>query len=405
MRLYFSSIIIIAFIVLVDFWFSRYLSKYNNRFAKALQWFNRYAGVLFPAYFISIFLSSPVKADISGVNFYNYFFYAITWTMIWYLPRFVLMMLNLISVATFWFLPNFRRKVFKPFNNTLIIAIMILGLYGFMIGRTMLIEHYNKIENKELGRSFDKYRIIQLSDMHLGTMPHSIGRWEGFVEKINNLNPDLIVFTGDLVNNFWTETQGWDSVFSRLKANDGKIAVMGNHDYGDYIPWKTQYDKEINHVKVISFLRKTGFQVLENQHLPIIKNQDTLIIAGVENWGHPPFPRYGNLKHTLSGIDRQQIILLTHDPDHWEAEVLSSPKNIFLTLAGHTHGFQVGMRTQWLTFSPAAWRYKHWGGLYSENGKNLYVNTGAGFIAFKGRIGMWPEVAIFDLNTNKRSNE
>jgi predicted MPP superfamily phosphohydrolase len=397
MRLYFSSIIIIAFIVLIDWWFDRYISKYNGRFAKILRWFNLFASVSFVAFFISIFLSSPVTADISGVNFYNHFFYAITWTMIWYIPRFVLMQLNLVSILTCSFFRNFRNKIFKPFNNILIITIMVLGLYGFFVGRVVLVEHRNVIENKALGKEFDGYRIVQLSDMHLGTMPHSIARWEKFAQRINALEPDLIVFTGDLVNNFWTETQGWDSVFSRLQAKDGKIAVMGNHDYGDYIPWKTRYDKELNHVKVTSFLQKTGFRVLENQHVPVIRNQDTLIIAGVENWGHPPFPRYGDLSKALEGLNGQQIVLLTHDPDHWEAEVLPSPNNIFLTLAGHTHGFQIGMRTQWLTFSPAAWRYKHWGGLYTVNDKNLYVNTGAGFIAFKGRIGMWPEVAVFDL--------
>ncbi|MDD2563500.1 MAG: metallophosphoesterase [Salinivirgaceae bacterium] len=397
MRLYVSSIIIIAFIVIIDWWFVRYVSRYKGRRARILYWFSIVSSAAYISFFTSIFLASPLTADVSGANFYDYFFWAITWNMIWYFPRFVLMVLTFLAFLSGLISTKFKTKVFRPFNNVFIIIVISLGLYGFFIGRSLLIERSFTVENKQLPASFNNYRIVQLSDMHLGTMANSKDRWLRFVDKINKLNPDLIVFTGDLVNNFWTETLGWDSVFSRLHANDGKIAIMGNHDYGDYIPWTTQYDKVMNHTKVKSFLTKNGFQILENENVSFIKNNDTLIIAGVENWGHPPFPKYGNLSKALQETGNLPIVLLTHDPDHWEGEVLDVNQNIFLTLTGHTHGFQVGMRTKWLTFSPAAWRYKYWGGMYQVGDKNLYVNTGAGFIAFKGRIGMWPEVAIFDL--------
>ena len=291
MRLYVSSIIIITFIIFIDWVFIRYIAKYKSKSSRLIYKFSVFSSVLYISFFVSLFLASPKTADISGVNFYDYFFWAITWFVIWYIPRFVLIVLTFIAFLSGFFSKKFKEKVFRPFNNVFIILAISLGLYGFFIGRTILVQHSNTIENSKLPVSFDNYRIVQLSDMHLGTMPHSKQRWLRFVEEINALNPDLIVFTGDLVNNFWSETVGWDSVFSKMEAKDGKLAIMGNHDYGDYIPWKTKYDKLMNHTKVKTFLLKNGFQILENENVSLIRNSDTIVIAGVENWGHPPFPR------------------------------------------------------------------------------------------------------------------
>jgi len=303
-----------------------------------------------------------------------------------------------IFYVLFFFSRKFRKNV-VPIINIFITSLLIVVILSITLCRFTLKERNFDIYSSDLGESFENYTIVQFSDMHLGTMQKSKSLWLGHVEKINALNPDLIVFTGDLVNNFHTETNGWDSVFSSLKAKDGKIAILGNHDYGSYAKWKSEYDKQTNNHKVIGFLKRNGFNVLENENVSLIKGNDTLIIAGVENWGQPPFPQYGDINKTLQGAEHQPTVLLSHDPDLWEAEVKNIRNNIFLTLSGHTHGFQFGIRSKHINFCPASLRYKYWGGLYESQSQYLYVNTGVGFVGFKGRIGICPEVSIFKLKT------
>ncbi len=317
--------------------------------------------------------------------------------MIWYVPR----MLG-IALLPFFILPiryyksSFARKWF----HSLLVFLVILPLVGVVLGNRLLVKRKQSVTIPASVNTFNGYRVLLFSDMHLGTMPWAKKRWKKYVEEINRLSPNLIVFTGDLVNNFWSETNGWDSVFSTLKASDGKLAVLGNHDYGDYVRWKTPHDKFYNQKKILAFLKKNGFRVLNNEHLALGRNNDTLIIAGVENWGHSKFPKYSNLNKALENVDKNvPVVLLSHNPDHWKDEILTSQWNIILTLSGHTHGFQTGFRTGNVAFSPSALKYTYWGGYYLQDAKQLYVSTGIGNIAYMGRMGIWPEVVVLEFQS------
>lgn len=397
MRLYLPALVILLLVLFTDIWFYWYLFYYKQRLVRFMRTLCLYVGVAYFAFFVSIFLLNPVIIDIKCANTTVYFLCAITWFIIWYLPRIILFALNLISHILLFYVKDFRKRYIKPLNNIFIISIIGLILFSIFYSHNVLYERRYVVNNRHLGDSFDNYTIVQLSDTHLGSMPFSKARWQTFTERINALDPDLIVFTGDLVNNYWTETQGWDSVFAKLKAKNGKIAITGNHDYGDYSKWESPYSKYVNHQKILYFLRRNGFFVANNCNLKIGRNTDTLVVAGVENWGLPPFPQYGNLNAAVAGATDMPTILLTHDPDHWVSEVSHAYDNIFLTLSGHTHGMQFGLRNRFFNISPAALRYKYWGGLYQQSGRYLYVSTGLGFIGFMGRIGMWPEVSVFTL--------
>jgi len=379
------------------------LSKYKYKAVRRLRTFSLYVSVAFFSLIVTLFLLNPKIADISCVNINDYFFYSFTWLIVWYIPRILLFVLIALLYLIFFFSQKLR-KIIIPIVNIFITSLVIIVILSITLCRFTLKERNFDIYSSDLGESFENYTIVQFSDMHLGTMQKSKSLWLKHVEKINALEPDLIVFTGDLVNNFHTETDGWGTVFSGLKAKDGKIAVLGNHDYGGYTKWKSEYDKQTNHLKVIGFLKRNSFTVLENENISLIKGNDTLIIAGVENWGQPPFPQYGDITKALQEAEQQPIILLSHDPDHWEAEVKNIRENIFLTLSGHTHGFQFGIRSKYINFCPASLRYKYWGGLYESQNQYLYVNTGVGFVGFKGRIGICPEVSVFKLKIKNTEN-
>jgi predicted MPP superfamily phosphohydrolase len=204
-----------------------------------------------------------------------------------------------------------------------------------------------------------------------------------------------------MVNEFSGELDGWENVIGKLKSEYGKFSVLGNHDYGDYYPWKKAEEKQDNINKIIDREKKMGFRILLNESVSIFKNGQEIKILGVENWGIPPFKQYGRLEEALAGVENSTFkILLTHDPSHWEAEV-TSKTNIELTLSGHTHGFQFGLRTRRFRWSPAKWIYPRWEGLHKIGNQLLYVNTGLGYIGFPGRIGMPPEITVITLLKSK----
>ncbi|MFO7863961.1 MAG: metallophosphoesterase, partial [Salinivirgaceae bacterium] len=219
------------------------------------------------------------------------------------------------------------------------------------------------------------------------------------VSKVNALEPDLVVFTGDLVNNFASELVGWKPILDKIKGKDGVYAILGNHDYGDYVKWRTPKDKEQNFAEIVSFFDKVGWKLMRNERKMLVKNSDTLMLAGVENWGHPPFPQYGDLNMSVPLTTKHPVLLLSHDPSHWESEIIDHQANIFLTLSGHTHGFQFGIRSSWLNLSPVSMKYEKWGGLYEQENRLLYINVGAGTIGFPGRIGMRPEITLLTLHS------
>jgi len=217
------------------------------------------------------------------------------------------------------------------------------------------------------------------------------------IAKINYLKPDFIFFTGDLVNNFAWELRGWDSVLIQLSAKQGKFAVLGNHDYGDYSLWPSKGEKQINSESIKDFYKKIGFRLLLNETELIKNNGQQIAILGVENWGNPPFKQYGDLHRALEGAHGAPFkILLSHDPSHWREEVIHHT-DIALTLSGHTHGMQAGINLKNKKWSPIKYKYEHWAGLYKEGSQYLYVTRGLGWMGFPGRLGMRPEITSIVL--------
>ncbi|NNK55623.1 MAG: metallophosphoesterase [Flavobacteriaceae bacterium] len=280
----------------------------------------------------------------------------------------------------------------------MIVYAIFVSLYRFRLNNVNLI-----FEN--LPENFDGVRIVQISDLHLGSFNRRYHILERAFDKINDLNPDYIFFTGDLVNNYAWELEGWESLFLKLKANRGKFSVFGNHDYGDYSEWPSEEAKEENLNGIKNFYQATNFKLLLNEtHLDRI-GDDQIALIGVENWGNPPFKQYGDLEKAARAAQFAPFrILLSHDPTHW-AEEVAGKVDIALTLSGHTHGMQAGIRYRNKQWSPAKLKYKHWAGLYEEKGQYLYVNRGMGWMGFPGRIGMRPEVTLFKLKTVLKNEE
>ncbi|WP_455150743.1 metallophosphoesterase [Capnocytophaga sp.] len=251
-----------------------------------------------------------------------------------------------------------------------------------------------------LPKAFDGYRITQISDIHCGSFDNYEKIRYG-VDLINSQKSDVILFTGDLVNNLANEVHNWKSLFATLQAPDGVFSIMGNHDYGDYSSWETPEAKQQNLEHLFQLQKQMGWQLLLNEHCYLERDGEKIALIGVENWGHGRFSKYGDLNKAMEGVNTEDFkILMSHDPTHWQEVVLPENKDIQLTLSGHTHGMQCGIEIPgWLKWSPSQYIYKYWGGMYEEGGKYLNVNRGFGYHAFPGRLGVWPEITVIELKT------
>ncbi len=289
------------------------------------------------------------------------------------------------------------RKIVGFIGLIFSVCISLSMLYGIVFGRRDVIVKRIELEFPTLPAKFNDYKLMQISDIHLGSFLHSKSVLIKVKDEVVKENPDLIVFTGDLVNNFSEELKGWDEIFREINAAGNSYSIMGNHDYGNYSDWESAGAKTDNLNAIVEGHKKFGFKLLRNNHSAISVACDTIYIVGVENWGHPPFPQYAELKRSLAGIPRDAFtILLTHDPAHWMAKVVGK-ENIALTLSGHTHGFQLGIVKAGIPFSLAWLTRKNWGGLYEHDGNYLYVNTGLGTIGIPWRINMPAEITIITL--------
>ena len=292
---------------------------------------------------------------------------------------------SLIVIPTFALLSGFL-----PFF--VIVYAIFRSLYRFKV-------HHIKIKFKEIPNNFIGLRIVQISDLHLGSFNFRYHILDRAVKMINQLKPDLIFFTGDLVNNHAWELKGWDRVLEQLNAKLGKYAVLGNHDYGDYSEWKTKKAKQSNHELIKHFYERIEFNLLLNENDIIDIDGKKLAIIGVENWGNRPFTQYGNLKMAMMNVSHIPYkLLLSHDPSHWSEEVLRDT-DIVLTLSGHTHGMQAAINFKNKKWSPIKYKYKHWAGLYKNKDQYLHVNRGLGWLGFPGRIGMRPEITLIEFDT------
>jgi uncharacterized protein len=270
-------------------------------------------------------------------------------------------------------------------------------LYGMTGGRHRYKVHRVTLKFPDLPEAFDGFTITQLSDIHAGSFTSVKGVEKG-VNLVNKQNSDLILFTGDLVNNKASEMNPWKETFAKLKAPYGKYSVLGNHDYGDYTGWESDEAKAANLVSLKNVHKEIGFKLLLNSSTEIHKDGQSIALIGVENWGKGGFHKYGSLTKAAAKVgDSEFKILMSHDPSHWEAKTLEHEKHINLALAGHTHGMQFGIELFGLQWSPVKYMYPQWAGLYERNGKYLYVNRGFGFLGFKGRLGIWPEITVITL--------
>jgi predicted MPP superfamily phosphohydrolase len=348
---------------------------------------------------------------------YVYASYLVGGFFLFYLPKLTFILFVLAKdIGSFfrWGIKQFNRKKEKKiqfksrrkmqraeflYQMGLILAAIPFAsiLYGVTRGKFNYRVMKEKLEFKNLPKSFKGFKIVQISDMHLGSFNKNYEPIEKAVELINEQEPDLILFTGDLVNNFAEETEGWAPVLSKMKARYGKFSILGNHDYGDYSHWASSDAKAANLEGIKKAHHDSGFRLLLNEAEPIRINGEEIALIGIENWGHPPFPQYGDLKKASKNVNNMPFkILMSHDPSHWDEEVLKT--DIDLTLAGHTHGMQFGIERAGIKWSPVQYKYPRWGGLYKEGKQFLYVNRGFGYIGFPGRIGMPPEITLLELN-------
>ncbi len=270
-------------------------------------------------------------------------------------------------------------------------------IYGIIKGKHNYKVLKYKLSFKDLPAAFDGFTITQISDIHSGSFTNTEKIQYG-VDLINEQQSDMILFTGDLVNNKAEEMENWIAMFGALKADYGKFSVLGNHDYGDYTKWKTKDDKAANFKAVKDLHPKIGFELLLDEHRFIEKNGEKIALIGVENWGKG-FNQAGDLEKASKGLQKEDFkILMSHDPSHWEYVVKKDPMNYQLTLSGHTHGLQFGIEIPgFIKWSPSKYVYKQWAGLYEELGRYINVNRGFGYHAFPGRVGIWPEITVIEL--------
>ncbi|WP_233897530.1 metallophosphoesterase [Tenacibaculum piscium] len=270
-------------------------------------------------------------------------------------------------------------------------------LYGIFKGKYNYKVLKYELNFKDLPEAFDGFTITQITDIHSGSFTNK-EKISYAVDLVNQQKSDIILFTGDLVNNFAHEMDDWIDIFQKLEAPVGKYSVLGNHDYGDYSSWKNSEDKIANFKAIKELHPKIGFDLLLNEHRYIEKDGQKIALVGVENWGRG-FNKAGDLEKASAKIQQEDFkILMTHDPSHWESKVKKDAFNYQLTLSGHTHGLQFGIEIPgWIKWSPSQYVYKQWAGLYQEFGRYINVNRGFGYHAFPGRVGIWPEITVIEL--------
>lgn len=276
-------------------------------------------------------------------------------------------------------------------------VLSMLFLDGVIFGKYRFKARKVKLKIKNLPEAFKGYRIVQISDVHSGSFFHP-EKLQKAINLINKQNADIVLFTGDMVNSLAEEFEPFVPLFKTIQSKDGKFAVLGNHDYGIY-SLKTQQEQDQNVLDLIELEKQAGFEMLRNEHRIIEKNGQKLYIIGVENWGEKPFPQYGDLDKAAKGIPPEAAkILMSHDPTYFDHYIKMHPCNVQLTLSGHTHGMQFGLDLKNVKWSPVEYRYPKWIDLYESNGKYLYVNRGFGVVAYPGRVGVDPEITVFELS-------
>jgi predicted MPP superfamily phosphohydrolase len=374
------------------------------------KWFGIFLFGISPLVFLSGFLVfGLIIPDASGYEVYNVFGAFLSIFLLIYLPKFLFLIFYTIGglpaslprrqakVRKRHYPRISRAKFLSQVGIIFATAPFVTLLFGILKGRFAFYTRHEKLFFPDLPKAFTGLRIVQISDLHLGSFGSNREPLKEAVDLINAEQPDLVLFTGDLVNNFAGETRGWENILGAIKAPLGKFSILGNHDYGNYSTWPSPQRKQANFKSILAAHRRFGFQLLRNESVEITRGEQKIALSGIENWGNPPFPQYGDLEKAWNESGEASFkILMSHDPDHWEAQVMGK-RNYDLTLAGHTHGMQFGFTWRNFKWSPAQYKFKRWAGLYKEGEQFLYVNRGLGYLGMPARVGMPPEITVFDL--------
>lgn len=273
----------------------------------------------------------------------------------------------------------------------------LLAIDGIIFGKYRHTVRKVKLRFKNLPENFKGYKIVQISDVHSGSF-FNPQKLQKAIDLINEQDADVVLFTGDMVNNYADEFKPFIPLFKSIKAKDGKFSILGNHDYGDYGAWNSREEKAQNIPTLKNYQAEAGFKLLRNENIALEKNGEKIYLLGVENWGIKPFPQYGDLDKALKGVPEDAIkVLMSHDPTHFDEVVKKHKTHVHLTLSGHTHGMQFGLDLKNIKWSPVKFKYKKWADLYESEGKYLYVNRGFGVIAYPGRVGINPEITVIEL--------
>ena len=325
--------------------------------------------------------------------------------MQWALWGFILTILPANIYALFYILDKIVKLFTKKSCRTLHYIGAILATIvaiGLVVG--MATRHYIQIRevtiySKNLPKEFDGIRIAHITDLHFGNLSPRDSYLQKIVTKLNEIDPDMLVCTGDMMNLTADEVNGLDGLFTSINAPLGRYAVMGNHDYGDYSKWESEEAKHANLIAAYEAYRRVGFVLLNDSAKHLTPNSSLLTIYGVENCGKTPFPCYGDLAEATEGFEPAQFnILLSHDPNHWMEEVVSDKyKYIDLTLSGHTHSAQMGIDLDGFKWSPSQWIFDQWDGLYQEGNQYLFVSRGLGYVGIPFRLGMPAEISVIEL--------
>lgn len=302
------------------------------------------------------------------------------------------------------------KKIITNSRSSLLTRIVLIAaglltlsiIYGVFVGKYNFKVREETIVFKDLPNGLDGLKVLQISDLHVGSWDNKDAIEKG-IEIINQQEYDILLFTGDFVNTLATEADPWIETLQKIKTPKyGKFAVLGNHDYGEYVKWDTEAAKEANFTAIKNNIEKSGFQLLLNENVVVKNNSDSIYLLGVENWGLN-FKKAGDLKKTSENVPANAFkIVMTHDPSHWDAEIVNHQQKYQLTLSGHTHGMQFGFDIpSVLEWSPAKYIYPEWGGLYNKGHQYIYVNRGFGFHAYSGRVGIWPEITVLELKKSK----
>ena len=359
-----------------------YIRKWKKKAMRMLYWVPSIVLLLGMVYVFGSFKAKPESMNLLGIFLVTFLTISV--------PKIIFTLLSLLFRAI---LPKSKGR-FLGICIAGASALFVMGyiLYGALFGTENFKVRETTILSKDLPQGFENYRIVQISDIHCGSWTGNPQALQKAVNIINAQQPDLIVFTGDLVNNIATELDEFMPVLSQLKAKDGVYSVLGNHDYAMYIPWESPEKKEENLNALKQKQADMNWNLLNNRHVKLYQNGDSIALIGVENSGRPPFPNYAKLPEAMEGTEGMFKVLLSHDPSSWRREVLPET-DIQLTLSGHTHA----MQTKIFGFSPSAWVYPEYEGLYTEDGQMLYVNIGLGYLMFPMRLGAWPEITLLTL--------